>query len=91
MVTNGVNVPDESVSKEYVADPIGGWMYIVTTSVTIAQERLDSFDAKIVAATKRVAEAQAELDELQTVKPAIDEAVFQMPKDPGTASSTPKM
>lgn len=91
MITNGINVPDASSSKEYIADPIGGWMYIVTTTVSVAQEKLSDFGQKIAEATKRVEVAQAELAELQTQKPVVDEAIFQMPIKPDVASSTPKM
>lgn len=90
MITNGIEIPDAGSTREYIADKIGGWVYVITTTVVVEQKRLDGFNQEIADAQKAVEEAQARLTELQEKAPEIT-VDFPTIKDEPVASSTPKL
>ena len=69
MVTNGITVPDAGSTTQYISDSVGGWLYAVTTTITVEQSSLTDFQAKVDAAKAQLVAAQALVDELQ---PAAD-------------------
>ena len=64
MQINGITVPDPSTQTDYYPDPIGGWMYIVTTNVTVAQKALTDIQNDLAQAQAAVAANQAIVDAL---------------------------
>ncbi len=66
MQTNGITIPDESRAIEHIADPVGGWLYTVTTTVTVVPSRLDEVQRKVANLQADIAEKTAELEALQT-------------------------
>lgn len=66
MQINNIEIPDEGVTKEYIADPIGGIMYVVYTNVSVQQLSLIDFQAKADSARQEVVTSQALADELET-------------------------
>lgn len=64
METNGITVPDGGTSRQYIADPIGGWLYIVTTIVAVQQQNLSTFQKQLEDAKEQLQKAQALVDEL---------------------------
>lgn len=76
MQTNGKTIPDAGSTKEYITDPIGGWMYVITTSVDVTQVRLDDFKAHIDDMKSQIVSLQATVAELE---PQVDIAIQDMP------------
>lgn len=65
MQINNITVPDEGITKEYITDPIGGNVYVVTTSVYVQTVSLADFQTKVDVAKRQVVKAQALVDELE--------------------------
>lgn len=64
MEINGITIPDEGSTKQYIPDPIGGWLYEVTTYVSVKQKRLSEVQEAVTEAHAKIAEAQAVIDAL---------------------------
>ncbi len=85
------NLPQAGSTKQYIPDTVGGWLYTVTTTVTVEQQRLDKAQANVDDIKARIIADQALVDELEPVL-----ATIPLVKDPPidlvpveTASSTP--
>lgn len=93
MITNGITIPDPSSKTEYIPDSVGGWVYAVTTTITVSQQRLDDFKDKVADVEQRANDALAELAELKKHEPTILEAlssfVDAILPDSSPATSTP--
>lgn len=79
MQVNNVTIPDPVTTTEYIADTIGGWMYVVTKTVSVNQQNLQQFQGKLDAAKTQLAEAQALVDELQPAADAFATAIAALP------------
>lgn len=60
-----MELPTEGETKQFLPDPVGGWMYIVYTTTRIEQKRLDQIQDDIKNAALKLTQAQAEVNELQ--------------------------
>lgn len=60
----GITIPDNGSTTEYIDDPIGGWQYIVTTTVNVQQRNIASIQAEIASLSTSIATQQARADEL---------------------------
>lgn len=92
MQVNNVTVPDAGSNTEYIADPIGGWLYTVVTNISVSQSSLTDVQSQLAAAKQAVEDAQATVDELEPQATAFATAVAAQPiqKTPiQVASSTP--
>lgn len=72
-------IPTPGVTTELIPDVEAGWVYEVTTVVTVNQMRLDNVEQKlaeaqadVLKAQERVAKAQADLDAIKEVLPKGD-------------------
>lgn len=74
MEVNGITVPDPSETVEYYPDPIGGWMYIVTTRVGVLQKTLVGVKQELVEAKAQLVIVQAKIDELEPQVADFEEA-----------------
>lgn len=79
MQINNITIPDESVTKEYITDPIGETMYIVLTNISVQPLSLSDFQAKVDEANQQVALAQATADELQAKATEFNQAIQTIP------------
>lgn len=73
-------MPDAGSSKQYFADPVGGWMYVATTTITVEQKNLNEFTSQLNEAKQRLLEAQALVDELEPQATAFETAIAAQPK-----------
>lgn len=87
MQVNNITVPDPSVSKEYFADPIGGWLYEVVTEVSVSQLRLDSFDKIVKEKQDNATKAQAELTEANAKAAQFADEIAQAKQAQATADA----
>lgn len=60
-----MELPVAGTTKQYLPDAVGGWMYVVVTTITVEQRRLDQFEADVIDAQKELELAQAKVDDLQ--------------------------
>lgn len=79
METNKITVPDPSSTTQYIVDPVGGWMYIVTTTVTVENKSLAEFHAKVSDAQAQLDAAQALVNELKPQAVAFATAIAAQP------------
>lgn len=90
MQVNNVTIPDAGLTREYIPDAIGGWMYIVTTTVSVEQKNLGDFQAQFEEAKERLVDAQAEVDRLTPIAANFKAALpDEMPAEITSATSTP--
>lgn len=89
MEINGITVPDSGVSVQYIPDPIGGWMYVVTTSVAVEQKNLQSFQTQLDDAKAKLAEDQAQVDELTTQAQNFEAAINAATVEPSPVDPVP--
>lgn len=75
-IVNGIELPEAGVTTQLITDPIGGWVYKVTTVVTVdmirlenVQQKLQEAQADLVAAQQRVDSTTAELAAVTAVIP----------------------
>lgn len=72
MITNGITVPDQGTTTEYIVDSVGGWVYQVTTNITVAQLSVQRFKDNIAIADAELVKAQAKVAELAAQKDVVD-------------------
>lgn len=75
MKVNDIEVPDAGSTTQYVPDTVGGWMYVVTTSITVDQQNLNDFQAQVDDATAQIAKLQAFVDAAQPQADTLANAV----------------
>ena len=68
MITNGIEIPDPGVTTEYIKDPIGGWIYRITTVVSVEQQNAQQFDKALSDAKEQLTAAQTKVAELEAQK-----------------------
>lgn len=96
MQVNNITVPDAGSTTEYIADPVGGWMYIVKTDTTVEQQNLQQFSSKLANIKAQRDNLQALIDEIEPHATSFEEAVAkvvpaQLPVAEASATSTPPM
>jgi hypothetical protein len=69
MQINGLEIPDAGTAVQYIADPVGGWLYEVTTTVFINQKPLATVQDDLAKAQATVEKAQSLVD---TLAPIVD-------------------
>lgn len=89
MTINGITVPDEGSTTQYIPDPIGGWMYVSTTTVTVTQKALATIQSDLNAAQTAVTEAQAIVDQLAPEVASFEAAVVAQQGPPEQSIPTP--
>ncbi len=82
MQINGLNIPDESQTVDRIADPIGGHLYTVVTTVNVKISRLDEVQTEIATLQAEIDEKTAALATLQAsvaTLPALADATLDAP------------
>lgn len=74
MEINNITVPDAGTTTQYIPDPIGGWLYVVTTVISVTQKHLSQVQDDLAAAQAKVVEAQAVADALAPIVMSLQEA-----------------
>lgn len=96
MQVNNIIVPDAGTTKEYISDPIGGWMYVVTTTTEVEQQNLQQFKGNLADIKAQRDNLQALIDEIEPHAVSFEEAVekvapLELPAIEASATSTPAM
>lgn len=65
MQSNGIEIPDPSTSRQVITDPIGGWMFIITTVVSREMKKLADASQEVDNIKQNIADEQALLAELE--------------------------
>lgn len=79
MQTNGITVPDAGSTTQYFPDPIGGWMYIATTTVSVQQKALADIQNDLESAKAQLVATQAIIDELSPQVADFQTAIKALP------------
>lgn len=75
MEVNGITIPDEGTTRNYIPDAEGGHLYEVVTSISVYQHPIDFMDMRVSEVQAKVVDLQAEVAELEAQKSQIDAAV----------------
>lgn len=66
---NGIEIPEAGATQEYITDKVGGFMYLVTTNVTVNQYRLDEYEKMLALAKATAEKATADAQALEAANP----------------------
>lgn len=90
MQINNITVPDAGTTTQYITDPIGGWVYEVTTTTTVVMHNLADAQAKLAAAQQARDDAEALIAQLSPeVATLITLTPTPISVDTQNATSTP--
>lgn len=73
--TDGTPIPAAGTSDQYIPDIGGGWMYTVTTTITVAQTNLNDFQASVQDKIDQIATLQAQVDAAQPAMATVTTAL----------------
>jgi hypothetical protein len=95
MQVNNVTVPDAGTTTEVIIDNVGGWAYIVTTTVAVQQQNLNDYQASLQTtideATTQIAALQETVSTAQDSLSSVSAALAAPAPGPSLETASPSM